>query len=163
MPLAGLAPSWPSRWTNHSPRWLAEISRTPNGARSVMATERTSLPTRFDAILINAGVTHPHERWLDALKAGGRLVVPLTFTVPAMGPIGKGVMALLTRDGDVWNARMVTMTVIYNAIDLRDSGMNDRIRDAFMQRLPAFTRMRLDTHEPSTECWLHGDTFCLSK
>jgi len=120
-------------------------------------------PDSFDAILINAGVTHPHERWLDALKAGGRLVVPLTFTVPAMGPIGKGVMALLTRDGDVWNARMVTMTVIYNAIDLRDSGMNDRIRDAFMQRLPAFTRMRLDTHEPSTECWLHGDTFCLSK
>jgi protein-L-isoaspartate(D-aspartate) O-methyltransferase len=117
----------------------------------------------FDAILVNAGVTHPHQRWLDALKPGGRLLVPLTFTVPAMGPIGKGVMALLTRDGDAWNARVVTMTAIYNAIDLRDSTMNDRLCDAFMKGLPAFTRMRRDAHEPSANCWVHGDTFCLSK
>ena len=118
----------------------------------------------FDAILVNAGMTHPHERWLDGLKPGGRLLVPLTFTVPAMGPIGKGVMTLVTRDGDAWPARVVTMTAIYSAIDVRDDRMNDRIREAFMKGLmPAFTRMRRDAHAPSPECWLHGDGFCFTK
>jgi protein-L-isoaspartate(D-aspartate) O-methyltransferase len=118
----------------------------------------------FDAILVNAGMTHPHESWLAALRPGGRLLLPLTFTAPGMGTIGKGVMALLTREGETWSARVVTMTLIYSAVDLRDERMNERIRDAFMKGgLPAFNRMRRDSHEPSTSCWFHDDTFCLSK
>jgi protein-L-isoaspartate(D-aspartate) O-methyltransferase len=119
----------------------------------------------FDAIFVNAGVTHPHERWLDALKPGGRLLLPLTFTAPAMGSIGKGVMTLTTRDGDAWHARVVTITAIYSALDIRDDRMNGRLCDAFMKGglMPAFSRMRRDAHEPSPECWLHGDTFCFSK
>jgi protein-L-isoaspartate(D-aspartate) O-methyltransferase len=119
----------------------------------------------FDAILVNAGVTHPHERWLDALKPGGRLLIPLTFTMPAMGPIGKGVMVLINRDTEAWNARVVTMTAIYSALDLRDDRMNDRLREAFMKGglLPTVSRMRRDAHEPSPACWLHTDTFCFSQ
>ena len=125
----------------------------------------TDVPAEsFDAILVNAGMTHPHESWLAALRPGGRLLLPLTFTAPGMGTIGKGVMALLTRDGETWSARVVTMTVIYSAVDLRDERMNERIRDAFMKGgLPAFNRMRRDSHEPSASCWLHDDTFCFSK
>ena len=63
-------------------------------------------PESVDAILVNAGMTHPHESWLNALRPGGRLLVPLTFTVPAMGPIGKGVMTLITRNGDVKLVRL---------------------------------------------------------
>src|SRR6185369_17983761 len=73
-------------------------------------------PESVDAILVNAGMTHPHESWLNALRPGGRLLVPLTFTMPAMGPIGKGVMTLVTRNGDAWDARVVTMTAIYSGI-----------------------------------------------
>jgi protein-L-isoaspartate O-methyltransferase len=32
----------------------------------------------FDAILVNAGVTHPLDVWLDALAPGGRMILPLT-------------------------------------------------------------------------------------
>ena len=39
----------------------------------------------FDGIFVNAGVTHPQPSWLDGLVAGGRLVLPLTATMPAMG------------------------------------------------------------------------------
>ncbi len=118
----------------------------------------------FDAIFVNAGVTHPHERWLEALKPGGRLLVPLTFTMPPMGSIGKGVMALVTRNGDVWPARVVTMTAIYSALGIRNETMNARIREAFMKgMMPAFSRMRRDAHEPSPACWLHGETFCFGK
>jgi len=120
-------------------------------------------PDSIDAILVNAGMTHPHESWLGALRPGGRLLLPLTFTTPPMGPIGKGVMALVTRNGDAWDARVVTMVAIYSAIDLRDDRMNDRVRDAFMKSLmPSFTRMRRDAHEPTATCWLHADAFCFS-
>ena len=80
-----------------------------------------------------------------------------------MGPIGKGVMALVTRNGDAWDARVVTMTAIFSGIGLRDDRLNDRIREAFMKGLmPSFTRLRRDAHEPTATCWLHGDTFCFS-
>src|SRR5262245_43319731 len=49
----------------------------------------------FDAILINAGVTHPPRTWIDAMKPGGRMVLPITATMPAMGTIGKGIMVAL--------------------------------------------------------------------
>src|SRR5579859_3065179 len=32
----------------------------------------------FDGILVNAGVTHPPDAWLDALAPGGRMILPLT-------------------------------------------------------------------------------------
>ena len=118
-------------------------------------------PDSVDAILVNAGMTHPQESWLNALRPGGRLLIPLTFTVPQMGPIGKGVMTLVTRNGDAWDARIVTVMAIFSGVGLRDERMNDRIRDAFMKgQMPSFKRMRRDPHEPSPTCWLHGDTFC---
>ena len=46
----------------------------------------------FDALLINAGVTHPLDSWLDAMAPGGRLMLPITAAMPAMGAtLGKGV------------------------------------------------------------------------
>ena len=53
----------------------------------------------FDAILVNAGVTHPLDCWLDALAPGGMVMVPLTTVMPAVGSrLGKGLVFLLTRD-----------------------------------------------------------------
>ncbi|HEY3884967.1 MAG TPA: methyltransferase domain-containing protein, partial [Vicinamibacterales bacterium] len=67
----------------------------------VLHGNATGLPAadRFQAILVNAGVTHPHDEWLDALAPGGRLLLPLTVSMPAMGAtIGKGFMMLIARD-----------------------------------------------------------------
>jgi len=59
----------------------------------VRADSGVTVPEAFDAILVNAGVTHPQLAWLDALVPGGRLILPVTATIPAMGPIGKGVIS----------------------------------------------------------------------
>ena len=32
----------------------------------------------FDAIVVNAGMTHPLDAWLDALAPGGRMLLPIT-------------------------------------------------------------------------------------
>src|SRR5262249_44791432 len=59
------------------------------------------LDTKFDAILVNAGVTHPQETWLDNLDSRGRLVLRLTATVAAIPTtIGKGRGLLVAREPD---------------------------------------------------------------
>jgi protein-L-isoaspartate(D-aspartate) O-methyltransferase len=123
------------------------------------------LAGEYDAILVNAGMTHPHEAWLHALAPGGRFVLPLTFTMPQMGPIGKGIIVLITRagEGDALAARPLVPTAIYSAVGIRDEAYNDRLLDAMKRGIwPAITRLRRDPHDQSSPCWLHGDTFCLS-
>ncbi len=144
----------------------ARANLAASGSGEVRAGNGTEISGEsYDAILVSAGMTHPHEAWLGALKPGGRLVLPLTFTTESMGPIGKGVIALLSRSdhGDTYDARVVTMTAIYSGVEIRDAALNDRIRDAFMRGAwPTFRRLRRDRHEPSASCWLHGDTFCFT-
>ena len=122
----------------------------------------------FDAMLINAGVTHPLDAWLDALASGGRMILPLTGTMGAMGSnIGKGFVLLLTkREAGDFAARAITFVAIYSAIGLRDAGMNDRLGRAMMggpMGWHAVKRLRRDPHEPSASCWLHAPTFCLER
>jgi protein-L-isoaspartate(D-aspartate) O-methyltransferase len=120
----------------------------------------------FDAVLVNAGVTHPLEGWLDALAPGGRIVVPLTGTMGAMGThIGKGLVWLLTKQDGDFAARVLGMAAIYSALGIRDEGLNEKLGRAMMAgpaAWPTVTRLRRDAHEPSPSCWLHADRWCLS-
>ena len=120
----------------------------------------------FDAILVNAGVTHPLDTWLDALTAGGRMIVPLTATMAAMGSIGKGFVLLLTKqDQTDLSARALTLVAVYSAEGLRDDAMNERLGKALMggpMQWFAVKRLRRDAHETSLSCKLHTDRFCLT-
>jgi len=121
----------------------------------------------FDGVLINAGVTHPLDVWLDAVVPGGRMMLPLTGTMPQLGPtIGKGVAWLLTRqhDGD-FATRAVGIVAIYSAVGVRDEELNIHIGKALMRgpiQWTAVERLRRDAHEPAMSCWLHGPTWCWS-
>ncbi len=115
----------------------------------------------FDAVLINAGVTHPREEWLDALAENGRLALPLT--VQMMPTIGKGVMLMITRTAGAFTVRPFGMVAIYSAIGLRDDAVNAALADILRkQPWPTATRLRREVHEASASCWLHGDGWCLS-
>jgi len=121
----------------------------------------------FDAILVNAGVTHPLDVWLDALAPRGRIVLPLTGTMPAMGShIGKGLVWLLKKeDAGDFAARVIGMAAIYSALGVRDDGLNDKLGRAMMTgpaQWHAVTRLRRDEHEPSPSCWFHVPSCCLS-
>ena len=117
----------------------------------------------FDAILINAGVTHPLDGWLDALAPGGRLILPLTAGSPQMGPITKGGLMRITAEQDRFSVRMIGFVAIYGAIGLRDERLNAALGQALMRSpmIPA-TRLRRDPHEQAAACWLHGATCCFS-
>jgi protein-L-isoaspartate(D-aspartate) O-methyltransferase len=118
----------------------------------------------FDAVLVNAGVTHPPESWLRALAPHGRIILPLTASIPAMGPISKGVMTMLARGhNEELSARVLTFVAIYSAVGLRDETMNERLGKALMRTpFPRIARVRRDAHDSLPACWLHGDGLCLS-
>jgi protein-L-isoaspartate(D-aspartate) O-methyltransferase len=121
----------------------------------------------FDAILVNAGVTHPLDVWLDALAAGGRMILPLTATMAPMGTLGKGLVLTVTKDGDHdLAARVLTFVAIYSAVGLRDNDLNDRLGKAMAAgpvQWQAIKRLRRDPHDASPSCWMHGEGFCLSR
>jgi len=126
------------------------------------------LTTSFDAVLVNAGVTHPLDGWLDALAPGGRLLMPLTATVPTIGSsIGKGLALLATAaDPAVLDVRIVGFVAVYSAIGLRDAEINGRLGKALMAgpaQWQSVTRLRREAHDAAPECWLHERTFCLSR
>jgi protein-L-isoaspartate(D-aspartate) O-methyltransferase len=121
----------------------------------------------YDAILINAGVTHPLDAWLDALAPGGRIMLPITATMPAMGStLGKGIVVLVTRDAErAYSAAVFTLVAVYSAIGVRDDNLNERVGRALMggpQRWQAVRDLRRDPHEPSDSCWLHLPSCCFS-
>jgi protein-L-isoaspartate(D-aspartate) O-methyltransferase len=121
----------------------------------------------FDAILINAGVTHPLDAWLDALAPEGRMILPLTATGGPMGNIGKGLVFLVRRGADdSFSAGVTGFVAIFSAVGLRDETLNAFIGKLLMtgpQQWTAITRLRRDRHEPSLSCRLHGPSFCLSQ
>jgi protein-L-isoaspartate(D-aspartate) O-methyltransferase len=121
----------------------------------------------FDAILVNAGVSHPLPQWLDALAPGGRMILPLTTSMAAMGStIGKGLVFLIANDGGPsLAARTVGVVAIYSAVGLRDETLNDALAKAMTtgpMTWQGVKHLRRDTHEPDGRCWLHASGFCLS-
>ena len=121
----------------------------------------------FDAILVNAGVTHPLDSWLDALARGGRMLLPLTAAMPVMGAtLGKGLVILVTKhDGDELAAHVITVVAVYSAVGIRDREMNLRIGKALIAGpalWQAVKRLRRDAHDASPSCWLHAPSCCFS-
>ena len=118
-----------------------------------------------DAILVNTGVTHPLDAWLDALAPGGRLLLPLTVGLPGMGPLGKGVIVVIARapDGTGFSAEVLSFVSIYSAIGLRDQRLEAGLGQALRRTsFPNLTRLRRDRHDSTPDCWLHAERFCLS-
>jgi len=120
----------------------------------------------FDAVIVHAGVTHPLDVWLDALRPDGRLILPLTTTMGSMAPtIGKGLLFLVTNTVDGLAARVLSVIAIYSAVGVRDEAVGARFTAA-MTKMPlawqGIRRLRRDPHDASTGCWLHTASFCLS-
>jgi protein-L-isoaspartate(D-aspartate) O-methyltransferase len=142
----------------------ANLSRAPwVDVRQGDASDRVD--GTFDAILVNAGVTHPLPWWLDALAPGGRMVLPLTSPMKAMGPtIGKGLLTLVTKQDDAtFDVRVVTFVAIYSALGIRDEALGDELGKAMARMpFPPLKRLRRDPHQPAEGCWLHTPDCCFS-
>lgn len=115
-----------------------------------------------DAILVNAGATHPRSVWLDSLRLGGRLLVPLTVTEDADGG-GGGRVLKVTRQLRGFTACFISGVGIFSCVGGRHQDLNQRLKEAFARDdWKSVQSLRRDPHEPSDTCWLHSEGFCLS-
>jgi protein-L-isoaspartate(D-aspartate) O-methyltransferase len=118
-------------------------------------------PGDCDAMLINAGVTHPHRPWLERLREGGRLALPIT--VAASPTAGQGLIVRFTRDGNGFSAQVITFVGIISCTSVRDPQLEAVIAKALANRtLFKIKSVRLDVHEPTDTCILHGSEVCVS-
>lgn len=118
-------------------------------------------PGICDAMLINAGVTHPHRPWLERLGEGGRVVLPLTFTTREA--TGTGIMVKIVRERSGFSASIVSTVGIYSCTSARDPELEPLLKKAlatgsFLQIKSA----RLEAHEQTESCVLHRSDVCLS-
>ena len=118
-------------------------------------------PGECDAMLINAGTTHPSTLWLDRLREGGRLVVPITMS--ATPTIGVGAMTRITRKQGGFSAEIVTSVAIYSCKNARDAQREPLLKAAMTGGvLMKVKSVRRDAHEQSDTCVVHGADVCLS-
>lgn len=136
------------------------LSSNPN-VTVAAADGATFDPGICDAMLINAGMTHPSPLWLDRLREGGRLVVPLTMsTTPTLGV---GVMAKIIRERNGFSAQVVTSLAIYSCTSMRDAQREPLLRAAMTSgALMKMKSVRRDAHEQSDTCVVHAADVCLS-
>ena len=120
-------------------------------------------PGQCEAIFINAGVTHPHPLWLERLSHRGRLVLPLTGTTDSANVGGTGIVAKITRGGNGFSARVVTLAGIYSCTSVRDPGMGAALAKAWATKaLLKLKSVRTDPHQQEESCLAHRADICLS-
>jgi protein-L-isoaspartate(D-aspartate) O-methyltransferase len=116
-------------------------------------------PGPIDAIVVNAGATHPLPIWLTSLRPGGRLLLPLT------ADNGRGTVFLIERAtaADTFRATAISRVGIYPCAGAREPKAARRLRRALEEGGQRFVRtLRLDAHEECPTCWLHEERHCLS-
>ncbi len=120
-------------------------------------------PGPCDAMLINAGVAHPHPLWLERLREGGRLVLPITMAIPRAPSLGKGIMAKITHLGGAYSAEIVSPIAIYSCSSVRGPQLEPALIKALSSgSLFKLKSVRTDPHEPSEACLVHGPGVCVS-
>jgi protein-L-isoaspartate(D-aspartate) O-methyltransferase len=138
----------------------AAANLAPDPSVEVVAADGAAFdPGGVDVIVVNAGATRPARAWLDALKPGGRLILPLT------GARNQGFVLRLDHDAGARRhpARMLSFTAIYACAGARDEQGEAALTQALAAGAPqAIRSVRLDRHAPIETCWCHQDGFCLS-
>jgi protein-L-isoaspartate(D-aspartate) O-methyltransferase len=116
-----------------------------------------------DAVLVNAGATHARSIWLDSLRPAGRLLLPLTVTDDT-DPGGAGRFLKVTRQPEGFTASFVSGVRIFPCVGGRDAELNEQLKKAFDRGdWKSVQSLRRNSHEPTNTCWLHADSFCLSR
>jgi protein-L-isoaspartate(D-aspartate) O-methyltransferase len=119
-------------------------------------------PGLCEAMLINAGVTHPHPHWLKRLGENGRLVLPLTASVEARN-VGTGVLVKITRRGNGFAVQVVSFVGIYSCTSLRDPELNVGLGKTLgTNALLKLNSFRTDAHEKVETCLAHTTGMCWS-
>jgi protein-L-isoaspartate(D-aspartate) O-methyltransferase len=118
-----------------------------------------------DVIYVNAGATRPTTSWLDGLKEGGRLLLPLT-ALPAndRGEIQRrGAVFRIERCRSEFLARWISSVAIFPCAGARDAKSEAALAEAFkIERWREVTQLYRRDDLPLERCWLRAPGWCLA-
>jgi protein-L-isoaspartate(D-aspartate) O-methyltransferase len=117
-----------------------------------------------DVILVNAGASRPLDLWLNSLKDGGRLILPLcvSFTMPSGAPMTRGGIFLIERRGGDYTAAYKSPTAIYPCFGAGDPECEASLKEAFRSGAPEKVRRLYRSNDvPADICWARGAGWAL--
>ncbi len=120
------------------------------------SASQASLPPA-DIIYVNAGVTRPDDRWIDALKVGGRMAVPLTPNE------GFGGMLMITRVAEnVYAAKILCRVAFISCAGNRSDAESAALAKAFEPHSFRPVRSFHRFTSPDETAWFVGNDWWLS-
>ena len=140
---------------------LAELARQSlSGWRQIQVEARSGTDERdlADVIYVSAGVQQIPLAWLDSLRDGGRLLLPL---VPGDS---QGAVLLVARHGSSLEACFVAPARFVPCIGATDADAAGRLRVAFARGDASSVRsLRVSPAAPDDSCWFAGNSWWLSR
>jgi protein-L-isoaspartate(D-aspartate) O-methyltransferase len=116
-----------------------------------------------DVIYVNAGATRPVAAWLDGLKNGGRLIVPLTVDGFPSRDINGGRVFRVERLGSDFFAEGISRIAIFPCEGARDAASEAALAEALkVDRWREVTRLYRRDDLPAEQCWLRAPGWCLA-
>ena len=135
-------------------------------ADNIRAVHGDGTTARFDpadVILVNAGAVRPAPSWLDGLKDGGRLILPMTAMGFPTVDASRGAVFRIERRGDDFNAHWLSSVGIYPCHGMRDAAAERALSAAFdAGGWEKVTRLYRRDDLPEEDCWLRGEGWCLA-
>lgn len=112
----------------------------------------------FDAVVVNAGVSQIQRSWLDSLRDGGRLVVPIMISEEEPGQVAR-----VTRHGKRFRIEFVMDTMVYPCAGSDDQNYANGLREA----VDTFgwysnAELRFDVENADSSAWLTTPTYWIS-
>jgi protein-L-isoaspartate(D-aspartate) O-methyltransferase len=153
------------------PELAARATANFAGAPNVEIVEGDGTLAGFDAadiIYVNAGCTRPADNWLDRLKDGGRLILPMTSDqgFGAKSPqqmASAGAVFRIARRGDDYFAAWISAVAIFPCAGSRDEASERALAKAFAKKgWEKVTRLYRHRKIPAPRCWLQGEGWCLA-
>ena len=118
-----------------------------------------------DVIYVNAGASRPADAWLDGLRDGGRLILPLTtnanFAMDVTGPTGA--VFRITRRRDAFDADYVGPIGVFPCEGARDEASERALAAAFKKGgFEQVKRLRRRDDVPDADCWVKAPSWSLT-
>jgi protein-L-isoaspartate(D-aspartate) O-methyltransferase len=122
---------------------------------------------KADVVYVNAGATRPADLWLDRLKNGGRLILPLTanegLKLDPSQTARRGAVFRIERHDGSFPARCIAPVAIYPCEGARDESSEAALSAAFDSGSPLkVTRLYRSGTIPEDRCWVRGSGWCLA-
>ncbi len=126
-----------------------------------------------DVIYVNAGATRPADHWLDGLREGGRLILPLTTNQgfmakssvsPAqLGIERRGAVFLIERRGADFLAKWLSPVAIFPCEGMRDAASEVALAAGFEKGgWGDVTRLYRGDDAPAENCWIRAPGWSLA-